>query len=358
MLGVVLWDTFETIVLPRTVRRQVRLASFFFVALYGAWSYIAQRMRADRARREFFLGTFAPAALLLLLATWALLLIVAFALLHWGAGSDLHVSGDRSLNDASFGVYLYLSGVTLFTLGFGDVSPTDVTGRLLAVVEAGLGFGFLAAVIGYLPVMYESFSRREKALLLLNSRLGTPPTACGLLAEYGRDESREDLDRFLRDAHEWAAELLHTYTSYPIVAFYRSQHDEQSWLLTLTAVLDSCALLDVVLSRSTSLRSHTRRQAQLTFKLSRHVLRDFAKLINVKPVLTERERLDAGEWRLLCARLAAAGVPVLDEDAEAQLAILRGEYEALVSALAQRLLLDLPPWSPPNELMMDRQPSL
>ena len=79
---------------------------------------------------------------------------------------------------------LYLSGTTFFTLGLGDVIPRTGLARALVVAEGGFGFGFLAAIIGYLPVIYNSFSQREVNISLLDSRAGTPPTAGELLRRH------------------------------------------------------------------------------------------------------------------------------------------------------------------------------
>ena len=45
------------------------------------------------------------------------------------------------------------------------------------MAEAGIGLGLLAIVIGYLPIIYQAFSRRETSIVLLDARAGSPPTA-------------------------------------------------------------------------------------------------------------------------------------------------------------------------------------
>src|SRR5207245_10201029 len=134
-----------------------------------------RRMRPG-VRRETYLSFFGPLSLLVLLAAWAASLIAGFALLQTGLGAGLNVPGGGSITD-----HLYLSGETFFTLGLGDVTPVSRAGRVLVVIEAGVGFAFLALVIGYLPVLYQSFSRRELNITLLDARAGPPPSAEQLL---------------------------------------------------------------------------------------------------------------------------------------------------------------------------------
>ncbi|HBY94432.1 MAG TPA: two pore domain potassium channel family protein, partial [Chloroflexi bacterium] len=178
LIAIVLWDTFETIVLPRRVTRQITLSRWFLRIIWRFWSAVARRMNVGRARedlssRETFLSFYGPLSLLLLLIFWAVTLITGFGALQWALGSLLNAP-EGSLG---FGVDVYMSGTTFFTLGLGDVVPVSSLARAITVVEAGTGFGFLALVIGYLPVLYQAFSRREMRVSLLDARAGSPPRA-------------------------------------------------------------------------------------------------------------------------------------------------------------------------------------
>jgi hypothetical protein len=153
-VAVIMWDAFEAMVLPRRVTRRLRPTRMFYRATWTVWSAVARRMRPG-GRRETYVSFFGPLSLLVLVAAWAASLVTAFALLQTGLGVPLNVPGGGSFTD-----HLYLSGETFFTLGLGDITPVSRLGRALVVIEAGLGFGFLALVIGYLPVLYQSFSRR------------------------------------------------------------------------------------------------------------------------------------------------------------------------------------------------------
>lgn len=185
LIVVVLIDAFEVVILSRRVRHDYRLARLFYRSAWVLWRAAAMALPAGRWR-DGFLSVFGPLSLFALLVLWAVALIVGFALLHWSLGTALTVP--RATNE-SFATYLYFSGTTFFTLGYGDVVPTRAWGRALSVAEAGIGFGFLAMVISYLPVLYQPFSRRETTISLLDARAGSSTTSCRGPAAAGRRRS-------------------------------------------------------------------------------------------------------------------------------------------------------------------------
>jgi hypothetical protein len=332
LLSMVLWDAFEVIILPRRVIRRFRLARFFYRFTWRLRSVVPQWIPGCN-RSETCLSIFGPLSLLLLMGVWFMGLIVGFAMLQWGLQDRLNVAQGA----ASFGTYLYLSGTTFFTLGLGDVIPLGTVGRELVVIEAGIGFGFLAAVITYLPVIYQAFSRREVNILLLDARAGSPPSAGELLRRNGGDMA--SLDQLLYDWERWSAELLDSHLSYPFLVYFRSQHTNQSWLAALTAILDTCALVIAGVNDGPT------RQAQLTFAMARHAVIDLALYFIPSQQVLASYRLPPSSLTVLRNMLAEAGV-LLQEGAvtEQKLRELRRMYEPYVQALSEYLLISLPPW--------------
>jgi Ion channel len=328
---VIIWDAFEAIVLPRRVTRRLRPTRMFYRVAWRVWSAVARSMRPG-GRRETYLSFFGPLSLLVLIAAWAASLVVGFALLQTGVGASLNVPGGGSFMD-----HLYLSGETFFTLGLGDITPVSRLGRGLVVIEAGTGFAFLALVIGYLPVLYQSFSRREVSITLLDARAGSPPSAEELLR--GSWSDPEELTALLGEWERWSAEVLESHLSYPVLSYYRSQHDNQSWLTALTTILDASALVIV------SVQDACARQAKLTFAMARHTVVDLAQVLGRPPIDSAPDRLPASELSRLRAGLAAAGVVVAaDRGADDKLSEMRRMYEPFVSALSDYLLMPLPAW--------------
>ena len=332
----VLVDAFETVLLPRRVTHGYRFVRFFYRHTWRGWRRLAS-WTSSRRLRETLLGVFGPLALLLLFCAWAIGLIVAFAFLQWSLQTPM-MPGAVPLPP---GDYLYFSGVTFFTLGYGDLSPAGNLGRFLAVVESGLGFGFLAMIISYHPVLTQAFSRREIMISLLDARGGSPPTAAQILLRSWNSKSLEALAPELAAWETWSAELLENCLSFPMLAFYRSQHDNQSWLTALTAILDTCAL------QICGVCNANPHQARLTFAIARHAAVDLTLVFKITPVPPDPDRLVPDGLQRLQELLNAEGIQFPEgTKTEAKLAELRGMYEPFVNGLARFFLFKLPDFFP------------
>jgi Ion channel len=339
IIWVVLLDAFETVVLPRRVTRHFKLTAWFYRRTWIPWRGIAWRIKTT-SRQQNFLGYFGPLSLILLMGFWATGLIFGFALLQYGIGGHEQLSKEP----LTFGRIVYHSGETFFTLGYGDIVPTSDGARALSVIEAGMGFAFLGVVLGYIPVVYSSFSRREIQISMLDARAGSPPSAVELLARLaGRSDDpgvdQSVLDEVLRDWERWAAELLESQISYPVLTFFRSQHSNQSWLGALTTMLDVSSLV------LTGIEGVHPGQAKLTFAMARHAAVDLAQVVNARYDPAAGDRLPASEQDSLRDALAGVGLRLRNDDyGRDKLTKLRSMYEPYVHSTARNLMLTLPPW--------------
>jgi Ion channel len=329
----ILWDAFENVILPRHVVRKFRSARIFSYLIWKIWAACAHGIASPK-RRETFLGYYGPLSLLLILGVWATGLILAFALLLWGSGSAVLTSGEIP----TFRTDLYLSGTTFFTLGIGDVTPTAALTRVITVFEAGTGFGFLAIVIAYLPTLYSAFEQREVNISMLDARAGSPPTAGELLRRHGRARIDDGLGDYLHGWEAWSAQLMETHLSYPILCFFRSQHDNQSWLAAFASILDVCALLIAYGTGETKWR------AQLTFVIARHAVADLCEILRVQPTPPHPERLADADLPAARALLLDCGVGECAESSDAKLRELQSMYEPYLNGLSQLLYMPLPSW--------------
>jgi hypothetical protein len=330
----ILWEAFETVVLPRRVTRRLRVTVLFYRITWRPWRALARRFR-NAKRREGFLSYYGPLSLLILFIFWALLLIVGFGLVYYSASTP-------DSTHPAFRTCLYLSGTTFFTLGLGDVTPHTRLERLLAVIESGTGFGFLALVLSYLPVIYQAFSRREVNIVLLDARAGSPPTAGELLRRHAGAKELDELQRLLAEWERWAAEILESHISYPVVSYFRSQHNNESWLGSLAMMLDISALLIVCADGP---NAPCARQAKLTFAICRHTVVDLAQIFYAVPRNSDSLRLSAGDFERLKKVTALAGLKFPETPEKLQkFSDIRHMYEPYLLALAAHLYVSLPPW--------------
>src|ERR1700728_2241035 len=309
ILWVVFLDAFETVVLPRRVTRQFKLTAWFYRRTWIPWQKIAGHIRTP-SRQQSFLGYFGPLSLILLLAFWATTLIFGFALVQYGLGGHEQLGSEP----ITFGRIIYQSGQTFFTLGYGDILPITAAARAVSVLEAGMGFAFLGLVIGYIPVVYASFSRREIQISMLDARAGSPPTATELLGRLAGTQGRPEampqavVDGCLRDWERWAGELLESQISYPVLSFFRSQHSNTSWLGTLMTMLDVTSLL------ITGIEGIHPGQARVTFAMARHASVDLAQTVNARYDPQAPDRLTDAQFDTLRETLAAAGLKLRNRD--------------------------------------------
>ena len=333
-LFAVLLDAFQTIILPRRASGRFRLTRIFYIVTWKPWVFFATRLR-DVRKRESAFSYYGPLSLIFLLVVWASAMVVGFALIFYALGSPFNDSSQGP----GFRSDLYVSGTTIFTLGLGDVTPHSAWARELIILEAGTGFGFLAVVMGYFPVLYSAFSRREVSISLLDARAGSPPTAAELMRRHSYEGGNNALSLLLLEWERWSAELLESHISYPLLCYFRSQHNNQSWISALTAVLDTSALLIA------GVKGHEARQAQLTFAMARHAMVDLSQIFSLTPVNDAPDRLPLERYEQLYSLLCQSGVSVCrDGHSTERLREMRALYEGYAEALSDYLCMPLPPW--------------
>jgi hypothetical protein len=320
LILVMISEFFVAFLLPRRVRRDPRIARGLSRLLWLPWRALARRLPPTSS--DTLLGFFGPFALLFQLVVWTLGIMLGYGLLEWAV-----VGG-------SFGTrVLSSSGVFLSA----EAPAGSTAGHVIGLLEAATGVGVVFIVIGYLPAVYASFSRRETAVSQLAARAGSPPVA-GLILHraIGRQHWRE-LERELRDWELWAAELMETHLSYPLLGFYRSQHVNQNWLAALTAMVDVAAFVKATAPEGKVVA------ADVTYAIGRHALSDLATQYRLSP--RPADRLTEEEFDHLYEIVEMATDDAVERgEAMERLAELRSAYEPNAQALAHFLALELPSW--------------
>jgi hypothetical protein len=162
-----------------------------------------------------------------------------------------------------------------------------------------------------------------------------------MLRRHSHDRGMEDLRQLFHEWERWSADLLESHLSYPVLGYFRSHHENQSWLGALTAILDASAFTVV------NLCGPCERQAQLTFAITRHAIVDLAQIFNCPPLEPQSDRLPPADLASLRATLAAAGLQIHEgSEVDEKLSELRRMYEPYVYSLSKHLCYTIPSWIP------------
>ncbi|HSC49041.1 MAG TPA: hypothetical protein VLD16_02165 [Gaiellaceae bacterium] len=334
LIFLMLSEFFVSFMLPRRVKRDPRIARGLNRLLWRPWRAVARRFQPATA--DTLLGFFGPLALIVQLLVWAIGLVIGYGLLEWAVAGG-------SFNDR------FLSSSGLFLSAGSSGGSTGL--RIVQLLEGATGVGVLFIVIGYMPSVYSAFSRRETAVSQLATRGGSPPAAGTLLHRAAGRERWSELERDLQSWEAWAAELMETHLSYPLLGFYRSQHVGQNWLAALTAMVDVAAFV-----KATAPDADVD-GADITYRIGRHALADLAHQFSLAPEPVDR--LSDAEFDDLFAILERSTVANVDrETARRHLDHLRAEYEPNAQALAAYLALELPPWFRGGDIAKKPRPAL
>jgi hypothetical protein len=336
----VVWDLFETIVVPRPTPGLFRIGRY---VVRGSWRIVrAAGRRRDGRTHDTLLGLFGPAATFALLVVWLTTLIVGYGLILFALRDQLlPVPSD-------LGTTTYFAASSVLTLGFGDIVALGPAARVVVIVAAASGLGVVALVVTFLFSLYGSYQRREVQVVTLQAAAGAPPSAVALLKTYARLDLVNRLPDFFVEWERWAAEVLDTHVAYPLLGFFRSSHDNLSWISALGTVLDAASLV------TTTIRGVPRGEAELFRRVGEHLLEDVTNLgfragVLVSPAEAEATRtgLDRAAFDEACGRLARAGYDLVPADEAWQ------GFEAARAAYAGRLEAAAAYWATPTNSWLE-----
>ena len=321
-------STVRIFVLPRSARDPIAIV--VFTALRRLF-YLPARFTSTYQARDRIMAFYAPVSLLALLPTWLTLILFGYAGMFRTTGIE------------SWRAAFTISGSSLFTLGFAQ--GTTVFHTILTFTEATIGLILVALLIAYLPTMYNAFSRRERAVTLLEIRAGSPPSAVEMLTRYQRLDRLSELHEFWEMWEEWFAEIEESHTSLAALVFFRSPQPEHSWVTAAGAVLDAGALF------ASSLDVPRDPQVELCIRAGFIALRRIADFFEVEYNPNPRFPDDTicitrDEFDEAFDQLAEAGVPLYpDRDRAWQnFAGWRVNYDAVLLALARLTMAPYAPW--------------
>jgi len=313
-------DVFQSVIVPRPARRRLRFSAFISRWFWRCWRWVGHTAIANETREDF-LGTFAPGLLVFLLVFWVASLILGYGLIFFALRTQLKPEPD-------LGGTLYFAGSSLLTIGFGDVVPVSPAARFLSVLAGASGFGIVAILTTFLFAIFGAYHAREAFVVALSNRAGAPPSGVELVEIHSRLRNIDGLIVTLREAQTWMAAVLETHLAYPVLTYFRSTHDDISWVGALGAILDASTIV------ITTVDVPDKAEAIFVNRLGRHFVRDFGHYFGLGD--GAEVGIERGEFELAYERLERAGIPLVERDkAWRHFVEVRSTYAGELNAMAQ-----------------------
>jgi hypothetical protein len=329
LIWLVLWDLFQSIVLPRPSPGWFRISRY---VIRGAWRVVRPIARPNSPRSERLLGYFAPAITIVLLVIWLAALMLGYGLIFYAFRAELRPA------PADFPTAVYFAATCVLTLGFGDIVATGVPARIVAVAAAANGLGAVALVVTYFFSLYASYQRREVQVVTLQGVAGAPPSAVALLEEYRRLDLTDRLPDLFLEWERWAADVLDTHVAYPLLGYFRSSHDNLTWIGALGSMLDAASIV------LTTIEDVPRGEAEKFRRVGAHLVEDISNLgfraewgglKRRDSSISEKARLDHAAFDAACVRLVEAGYRLApSDDAWLAFSAVRASYASRLEGMA------------------------
>jgi hypothetical protein len=313
-------DLFQSVIVPRSVGWRYRPSAVLSRNGWRLWRDLALRID-DHERREDTLGVFAPTLLVTLLGYWVLSQVLGYGLLFWALRSGLRP-------EPHLGGSIYFAGASLLTIGYGDIVPLHWYTRALSLFAAGGGLATFAITTTFLFQTFGAFQRRESFVVTISERTGAPPSGLEFVTRHVKLDMMDDVGSILRESQRWIAEVMETHLAYPVLTYFRSSHDDESWVGTLGALLDASTLL------LTTLDLNNRGQAEITLHIGTHLVRDFSNFFQLP--LGDASGVEYDEFVTAYRQLRELGAPLRPlEDAWPAFSATRAKYAVPLDAMAR-----------------------
>ncbi|HUA08969.1 MAG TPA: potassium channel family protein [Candidatus Acidoferrales bacterium] len=316
-------DVFQSVIVPRAVARRLRPSYYQWRALWSIWPGLARLIHPENeTAREDFLAVFAPLALVLNLMLWSFLVLCGFGLIFYALRDEVQPPL-ANIFDA-----FYFAGTSFFTIGFGDFVGRSGLTRLASLAAGAAGFGVISTTTAYLFALFGAFQAREHFVVTVGARAGSPPSGVGFLSIAARAKIIKDLPALMRSAETWCAALMETHLAYPVLAYFRSSHDYESWVGTLGTLLDTSVLLITTVECDAG-------EARVLYNIGRHAVHDLADYFGLDGGKRE-PGISREQYEKACRRLEASGLTIAErERAWQRFSALRSTYACKLNALAQ-----------------------
>lgn len=208
------------------------------IGTFSSWGarILWRTIRSTSRHRGELLPLAGPLALVTIIATWAGVLAAGWALIYWPhlpQGFVISPGLDPDKNDGFLDA-LYVSIVTLATLGYGEITPLTPWLRIIGPIEALVGFALITASISWILSVYPVLGRRRQLAREINLLRGAGPLpgAATIQDEPGAFEGT------LLSLAEQVIAIRGDLEQFPITYYFHPPNEESALSLALPKIVE------------------------------------------------------------------------------------------------------------------------
>ena len=298
----------------------------------------ALAFRLSRSRRHRLLNTVGPLLLPSLIFIYIVLLVVSFALIYYPRMPEQFVVGSET-RTAAWNESLYFSGITLTTVGYGDIAPRTLAMRIVSMFESASGFIVISLAITYLLSVYTALERKRTIAISLYHQAEEGADVAGLLSYHFIDGRFYGLQDTLRSATRDLQSLLESHIEHPVIHYFHPVEVYKSLPRILFLLLETGTVIRACLDREEYSEIRNRPEVRALEASVRHVLGALVTSLDLERRTQQRYEITSEEerrWRLrykaTVRRLSSSGIETR-RDAEAGLQEYQAQREEWESKL-------------------------
>ena len=186
----------------------------------ATWVFFTWVSRLFGRNRPRVLSLGGPAILVMLVATWALMLTLGAALImHPYLGTAIKANSGPT--ETNFLVALYAGGSSMSLVGSSDYSPKTTGFRIVYLINSMMGMSAMSLALTYVMQIYNALQRRNAIGLNLDLMSGGTGDAALLLKGLGPRGKFESGTSNLAQLAESMGNLREAHEFYPVLFYFR-----------------------------------------------------------------------------------------------------------------------------------------
>ncbi len=259
----------------------------------------ALAFRFSRARRHRILNTIGPLLMPSLIVLFITFLITGFALIYYPRMPAAFAVGPEAAG-SPLTESLYFSGVTLTTVGYGDIAPRTQQMRLLALVESASGFALISLAVTYLITVYNALERKRAIALSFYHQAEEGANVAGFIAHHFVAGRFYGLEAALRTAARDLQGLLEAHVEHPVIHYFHPVEIYKSLPRVLFLTLETCAVIHSSLDREEYVEICNHPEVRTLDASARHVLGDLVTSLGLERRTKRRDESpfeEARRWK-------------------------------------------------------------